>query len=275
VTASLDQLVQAPPLVMQALTNGPAALASAFFMRDDARIDELLECAGGGGGGLGWGGGQGSCAHTGSARAHVRRMSALFCQEQRLHTDCCKPRPRLPPRRQTQVRSVYTARHEHRVIKASYDTDNARQSTDLRPASLLNASLSADEAVRRACGWGPFRVCCCWALHQGQGIAFAESCHGRAGLMASANGQQQRGMLMPPPSTPMAQAKERVEADLKAAQAELAAVEREMGAKRSELERLRAEIEPVKAAFSRLAAEQAASKKRCAPRGTALRCVLA
>lgn len=42
-TASLDQLVQAPPLVMQALTSGPAALASSFFMRDDARIDELLE----------------------------------------------------------------------------------------------------------------------------------------------------------------------------------------------------------------------------------------
>lgn len=47
------------------------------------------------------------------------------------------------------MRSVYTARHEHRVIKASYDTDNARQSTDLRPASLLTGALNADEQVRR------------------------------------------------------------------------------------------------------------------------------
>lgn len=43
VAASLDELVQAPPLVMQVLTSGPPALASAFIMGDESRIDELLE----------------------------------------------------------------------------------------------------------------------------------------------------------------------------------------------------------------------------------------
>lgn len=40
--ASLDEVVRAPPLVMQVLTNGPPALASSFLMTDENRIDELL-----------------------------------------------------------------------------------------------------------------------------------------------------------------------------------------------------------------------------------------
>ena len=42
VKASLADLVQAPPLVMQVLTNGPPALACAFVMDRDDQIDALF-----------------------------------------------------------------------------------------------------------------------------------------------------------------------------------------------------------------------------------------
>ena len=41
--ASLADLVQAPPLVMQVLTNGAAALAGSFLVATEDHLDELLE----------------------------------------------------------------------------------------------------------------------------------------------------------------------------------------------------------------------------------------
>jgi hypothetical protein len=43
VRATLAELVQAPELVMQVLTNGPAALASSFLLATEDHLDELLE----------------------------------------------------------------------------------------------------------------------------------------------------------------------------------------------------------------------------------------
>jgi hypothetical protein len=50
VQASLADVVRAPQLVMQVLTNGGPALASSFLLDDDANIDELLEWVAGLGG---------------------------------------------------------------------------------------------------------------------------------------------------------------------------------------------------------------------------------